>query len=162
MEKDFEKIYEKVLSYEEHLHEKNQRKIKIGIKVNIFLPLVFLVLSFAFRGANFFFLVMWIISLFGIAAYLVYVEYSDYKIRDKFREFGLLDSAEDAHLVGGSVEQMEQVLNDRMDMVDARIAEEKERFKEKMAALNNEKEQVKNDTKEQMEEADKKMRGPKE
>ena len=53
MGKDYEKIYEKIVDYEVHLHDKNQRKIKMGIKINIFVPLIFLMLSFVFPASHF-------------------------------------------------------------------------------------------------------------
>ena len=78
---EYEEMYKKFLNYETTSHEKNQKRIRVGIKVNIFLPLVFLIISFITSGSKLVFLVLWILSLFGIAFYLIYVEYNDFKLK---------------------------------------------------------------------------------
>lgn len=146
MARDYEKIYEKILDYEEHLHKKNQKKIKVGIKVNIFLPLVFLLLCFAFPDTDLIFLILWIVSLFGIATYLIYVEYNDYKLRSKLMEFGVVDQVSEVNLMGDNVDLIEQA-------IDERIAMEKQRFAQEMETLNKERESIRQERKEQIKQA---------
>ena len=74
MGKEKEIVYEKFLELQQQVHLKNQKKIRVGLKVNILLPLVFLIISFVSNRSKLVFLVLWIVSLFGIAAYLMYVE----------------------------------------------------------------------------------------
>ena len=162
MSKNYEQIYEKILDYEEHLHRKNQRKIRIGIKVNIFVPLVFLLLCFAFPDTDIIFLVLWIVSLFGIATYLIYVEYSDYKLRRKLNEFGISDSRSELNLMGDSVHQIDQALDEKLDSVEERIEKERERFAAEMGRLNQEKENAKKEAIERLKKTGDKIRGPKE
>ena len=43
---EYEEMYQKFVDYEEHEHTKNQEKIRIGLKLNILIPMVFLMLCF--------------------------------------------------------------------------------------------------------------------
>ena len=90
------------------------------MKVNILLPLVFLVLSFAISSAKLVFLILWIISLFGIAGYLIYVEYSDYKMMQKLKEFGVAVEADetDRSLLGDSAQQVENIAKEIEERVE--------------------------------------------
>ena len=54
MERDYEEIFQKVLDYEQTLHEKNRKRIKIGLKCIWIVPLFFLALLFL-TGCNTFF-----------------------------------------------------------------------------------------------------------
>ncbi len=95
-EKKYEDIYNKLVDYEQSIHTKNQERIRIGLKINILLPLVFLILSFAISSAKLVFLILWIISLFGIAGYLMYVEYSDYKLMNQMADIGITEKREES------------------------------------------------------------------
>lgn len=46
MERNYEEIFQKVLDYEQALHEKNRKRIKIGLKCIWIVPLFFLALLF--------------------------------------------------------------------------------------------------------------------
>ena len=105
-EKELQAMYGRFMDYQKELHEKNQKKIRVGLKVNILLPLVFLVISFITQSSKLVFLVLWIVSLFGIAFYLLYVEFSDFRLQEKLKEFGILDEErEQAALIGNEVER---------------------------------------------------------
>lgn len=136
MSKDYEKIYRQVKEYEAKMHEKNQRKIRMGFKVNIILPLVFLFLCFIIPGTKFLFLMLWIISLFGIAFYLLYVEYTDYKALNKMKEFGVIDEDIDRNLMG---DEIDQAILEKKDDIESRIntlGKELERLKHQRANFN--------------------------
>lgn len=132
MSKDYEEIYKQVKNYEAQLHEKNQRKIRMGFKVNIILPLVFLFLCFIIPGTKFLFLMLWIVSLFGIAFYLLYVEYTDYKVLNKMKEFGVIDDDLDRNLMGDDIDQ---AINDKMDNLETKITAEKERLERELEKI---------------------------
>ncbi len=97
-----EEMMELFIDYQKQLHEKNQKKIRVGLKVNILLPLVFLIISFLTNGSKLIFLILWIVSLFGISFYLLYVEFTDFKMQEKMKEFGLLDEASETEALIGS------------------------------------------------------------
>ena len=139
MSKDYEKIYNQVKNYEAQLHEKNQRKIRMGFKVNIILPLVFLFLCFIIPGTKFLFLMLWIVSLFGIAFYLLYVEYTDYKALNKMKEFGVIEDDLDRNLMGDDIDQ---AINDKMDNLETKITAEKERLEKELEKIHQQREQA--------------------
>lgn len=129
-EKEIKNVYNKILEYEKKEHLKNQKRIRIGLKVNILFPLIFLFMSFIITSAKLVFLILWIITLFGIAAYLIYVEYSDYKLMKQLVEFGLIegDNAEGRSLIGGGIQQAENIINEKLDYADDILEEEKQRI----------------------------------
>lgn len=90
-DKKYEELYQKFVDYEEKEHIKNQQKIKVGLKLNILIPMVFLLLCFLTDGSKLLFLIMWIVLLFGIAFYLMRIEYTDYKNHERLENFGIKD-----------------------------------------------------------------------
>lgn len=126
----YRKMYEKFVDYEQTLHQQNQKKIQIGLKINIILPLFFLILSFAISEGKLVFLLLWIISLFGIAFYLIYVEYSDYKMLEQMKEFGvdIEEIREDRNLIGDGVQQAESNITEKLDYAGDRIDEGKQKI----------------------------------
>lgn len=84
-------MYQKFVDYEEHEHTKNQEKIRIGLKLNILIPMVFLMLCFLTDGSKLLFLIIWIALLFGIAFYLMGIEYTDYNNHERLEKFGIKD-----------------------------------------------------------------------
>lgn len=128
--REYKEMYEKFINYEQDLHLENQKRIRIGLKVNIILPLFFLIMSFAISEGKLVFLVFWILSLFGIAFYLIYVEYSDYKMMEQMKEFGVdVDKLhDDTSLIGEGVQQAESNISEKLDYVDDRIDEGKQKI----------------------------------
>ena len=126
----YKALYEKYIKYENKTHEKNQAKIKNGLKVNILLPLVFLIISFATNSSKLIFLILWIASLFGIAFYLMYVEYSDYKMQKLLASLEAGDELDS--LIGGNAVVFEEVVTDKIDEIDEEIEESKAATREKI------------------------------
>ena len=118
MGKEKEIVYEKFLELQQQVHLKNQKKIKVGLKVNILLPLVFLVISFISDRSKLVFLVLWIVSLFGIAFYLLYIEYMDFKLQEQLQELGIMEKEAEAQaLIGNEVVQgMADINNARKEV----------------------------------------------
>lgn len=75
-------VLQKVMEYRDTKHAENIQKIKAGVKCIFTVPVIFLILLFLTDSSRIIFLVLWIASLFIIAAYLIHVEYSDYKIQE--------------------------------------------------------------------------------
>ena len=133
MEPDYKDVLDKFVDYEQHVHKQNQKRIQVGIKVNIFLPMIFLILSFAISSGKLIFLIMWILSLFGIAFYLIYVEYTDYKMMERMKDYGV-DVMKNASLVVNSknIEAAEEIVNERLDKVDERRAKIREKVRDEI------------------------------
>ncbi len=131
---DYKKAFEKYVDYQQDLHIKNQKRIQVGLKVNILLPLVFLLLCFLTQGSKLVFLLLWIGSLFGIAFYLMYVEYTDYKLQEQLKEFVDNDALEPDSLIGERVDRAEAIINTKMDALDEMIEGKKEENRQKLEA----------------------------
>ena len=86
-------MYDKMVGYEKTIHEQNQKRIKIGLRCIYIIPLFFLVLLMIVPDSSkIIFLVLWIVSLFAIAVYLIGVEYVDYKLQEKMNEISGCDA----------------------------------------------------------------------
>ena len=116
-----EELYDRFYEIQESIHLQNQKKIRVGLKVNIFLPLIFLAISFLSNRSKLVFLVLWIVSLFGISFYLLYVEYMDFKLQERLKEFGIIEQDEAKALIGNEVVQgIDDINNARKEMVSER------------------------------------------
>ena len=99
-EEKYEKLYETLSNYEKQIHAQNQRRIKMGLKCLLIIPTGFLALLFLTNSNKIIFLIMWIISLFGIAFYLIGVEYVDYQLQLKLMEWGEEEKEGVENLIG--------------------------------------------------------------
>ena len=86
-------IKSQVLAFRDNAHAANVKRLKAGIKGIFTVPACFLILLFLTGSSKIIFLVLWIASLFIIAAYLIHVEYSDYKVQEMVNS--LQDSGSD-------------------------------------------------------------------
>ena len=92
-DKRLREMYDKLVGYEKTIHEQNQTRIKIGLRCIYIIPLFFLVLLMIVPDSSkIIFLVLWIVSLFAIAVYLIGVEYVDYKLQEKMNEISGCDA----------------------------------------------------------------------
>ncbi len=119
MGKEKEIVYEKFMDLQQQVHQRNQKKIKVGLKVNILLPLVFLVISFITDRSKLVFLVLWIASLFGIAFYLLYVEYMDFELQEQLKELGIMEKEAEAQALIGEevIQSIDEINNAKNEMV---------------------------------------------
>lgn len=112
-DKRLREMYDKLVGYEKTIHEQNQKRIKIGLRCIYIIPLFFLVLLMIVPDSSkIIFLVLWIVSLFAIAVYLIGVEYVDYKLQEKMNEISGCDAQ--------SVSPVVQI-EDRMQEIAERV-----------------------------------------
>lgn len=74
----------------------------------IIIPLIFLALLFWTESSKIVFLILWIVSLFILAGYLIFVEYSDYKLQEKLNEISNREQQERDALIGDGIAQVEE------------------------------------------------------
>lgn len=105
MEDDkYKKAYDMVMHYEGQIHQKNQKRISIGLKCILIIPLIFLALLFWTNSSKVIFLILWIVSLFILAAYLIAVEYMDYNLVERMAKLnGEEQEMEGYQLIGNEV-----------------------------------------------------------
>ena len=85
-ENKYSQLYQALLQEVLQFHSGNQRRIRKGMLSLLLVPLAFLVLLFLSDGSRVIFLLLWIVSMFGIAAYLIAVEYIDYEMQNKVKQ----------------------------------------------------------------------------
>lgn len=113
----YRKAYNMVIEYEKEAHRKNQKRIAVGLKLIIIIPLIFLALLFFTGSSKVIFLILWIVSLFILAAYLITVEYMDYNLMERMAKLrGQDDDMEDYDLIGNDA--MENRIRDVLDKID--------------------------------------------
>lgn len=118
---DEKDIMEKVLEFRDKAHADNVRKIKAGIKCIFTVSACFLILLFFTGSSKIIFLVLWIASLFIIAAYLIHVEYSDYKIQEMVNSLqdseDSIDSLIDIDSIYTKVTEPKKRLDNKLDNI---------------------------------------------
>lgn len=121
----YEQMYERLVDYERQIHRKNQKRIQIGLKCILIIPLIFLILLFWTDSNKVVFLILWIVSLFLIAVYLILVEYMDYNLQEKLQELNQEESNVDA-LIGGELDGVEENLKNAIRKLDQTLNSEAE------------------------------------
>lgn len=113
----YRKAYNMVIEYEKEVHRKNQKRIAVGLKLIIIIPLIFLALLFFTGSSKVIFLILWIVSLFILAAYLITVEYMDYNLMERMAKLrGQDEDMENYDLIGNDA--IENRIRDVLDKID--------------------------------------------
>lgn len=82
-ERDYQELYDRLLEEVSTLHRNNRRRIRVGIRMLLAVTLGLMLLMFLAEGNKVFTLMLWILSMFAVAAYLIAVEYADYELQKK-------------------------------------------------------------------------------
>lgn len=111
-----EESLDRIIEIQQAEHKKNQNRIKWGIRCVIIIPILFLILMFTMETSKYIYLTLWVASMFLISAYLIYVEYADYKIQETMIELGMKEDSIDNLLP-------ENVVDARLMELSEKIAE---------------------------------------
>lgn len=128
-DKRLREMYDKLVGYEKTIHEQNQKRIKIGLRCIYIIPLFFLVLLMIVPDSSkIIFLVLWIVSLFAIAVYLIGVEYVDYKLQEKMNEIRGCDAQSVSPVVQieDRVQEIAERVEQRFDTMQQSTGEDAE------------------------------------
>ena len=128
-DKRLREMYDKMVGYEKTIHEQNQKRIKIGLRCIYIIPLFFLVLLMIVPDSSkIIFLVLWIVSLFAIAVYLIGVEYVDYKLQEKMNEISGCDAQSVSPVVQieDRVQEIAERVEQRFDTMQQSTGEDAE------------------------------------
>lgn len=82
-EREYEELYDRLLREVSTLHRNNRRRIRIGMKMLVAVTIGLMLLMFLSQSNKIFSLMLWIFSMFAVAAYLITVEYADYELQKK-------------------------------------------------------------------------------
>jgi hypothetical protein len=114
----YEQMYAKIVDYEQKMHEKNQRRIQIGLRCIWIIPLIFLFFLFFTESNKVVFLILWIVSLFVLASYLIVVEYMDFNLQEQLNEWKGEEEKEVNALLGKEFDTMETNLVNVIQKLD--------------------------------------------
>ncbi len=79
-------LYNRLLEEVAALHKSNQRRIRIGMRALLVVTVGLMVLMFLSNGNRVITLMLWIFSMFTLAAYLIAVEYADDELTKRLQE----------------------------------------------------------------------------
>ena len=82
-EREYQELYDRLLREVSTLHQNNRRRIHNGMRMLLAVTLGLMLLMFLAEGNKVFTLMLWILSMFAVAAYLIAVEYADYELQKK-------------------------------------------------------------------------------
>ena len=88
----YHQLYDRLLDEVKRLHELIKVGIRQGLKMLVIVPLLFMVVMFLTQGSKGIFLVLWIVSTFVIAAFLIALEYVDHGIQKRLEAITGMES----------------------------------------------------------------------
>lgn len=88
MDTQYEKKYNDLMECLVQMHEHNVRRMSMALRSLLIVPTIFLVMLFFTNSSKTIFLVLWIVSMFIIAAVLIVIEYQDYTLRKMIARVG--------------------------------------------------------------------------
>ena len=91
-ESKYEKMYNDLVAGLNEMHKKNVGRTRDALKSLLIIPTIFLIMLFLTKSSKTIFLVLWIASMFIIAAVLIIVEYQDYLLRKMFSQVDMGDN----------------------------------------------------------------------
>ena len=85
-EREYQELYDRLLDEVGTLHKNNRRRIRNGMRMLLVVTVGLMLLMFLAQGNKVFTLMLWIFSMFAVAAYLIAVEYADYELQKKLEQ----------------------------------------------------------------------------
>ena len=133
--KKYHQLYDRLLQEVELLHERIKVGIRQGLKMLVIVPLLFMLIMFLTQGSKGIFLVLWIVSTFVIAAFLIALEYVDHGIQKRLEEITGMENTlpedsimPDIELPEIDIEELRLIAQDRRNQLPLH------KLKEKLAA----------------------------
>lgn len=85
-EREYHELYDRLMAEVAALHQSNRRRIRSGMRMLVVVTLGLMLLMFLAEGNKVFTLMLWIAAMFGVASYLIAVEYADYELQKKLEQ----------------------------------------------------------------------------
>lgn len=85
-EKEYHELYDRLMAEVAALHQSNRRRIRSGMRMLVVVTVGLMMLMFLAEGNKVFTLMLWIAAMFGVASYLIAVEYADYELQKKVEQ----------------------------------------------------------------------------
>lgn len=124
----YKNLFQQLVKEEQQLHIENQKRIKAGIQCLIWIPMIFLMLLFLTEGEKVIFLVLWVVSLFAIASYLIYIEYIDFKAQERLHTYADQSQISHSGLIGADIEAFEETVTELLRQIDEKKTENRQKM----------------------------------
>lgn len=85
-EREYQELYDRLIHEVSTLHQTNRRRIRNGMRMLVAVTLGLMLLMFLAEENKVFTLMLWILSMFTVAAYLIAVEYADDELQKKIED----------------------------------------------------------------------------
>ncbi|MCI9123361.1 MAG: hypothetical protein HFH35_04660 [Eubacterium sp.] len=118
----YARLFQSLVQEEEQFHKENQKRIQAGLQCLFWIPLLFLALLFLTESEKVIFLLLWIVSLFILAAYLIYIEYMDFLSQERLRRYTADETVSYSALIGEDMEAIEETVVELLRQIDERKA----------------------------------------
>ena len=89
-----DKLYAKLLIFAEELHMGNKRRIRNGFISLAVMPVILIIVRLLTDSSRVVFLILWIISMFIAAAFLIFVAFVDRQLQDTLNELSQTEKKE--------------------------------------------------------------------
>ena len=127
----YQDLFLQLVKEEEQLHVENQKRIKAGIQCLIWIPMIFLLLLFLTESEKVIFLVLWVVSLFVLASYLIYIEYIDFQAQERLHRYMKQEHLSADRLIGADIEAFEETVTELL----RQIYEKKQQNRQRMLQM---------------------------
>lgn len=124
----YKNLFLQLVKEEEQLHIENQKRIKAGIQCLIWIPLIFLLLLFLTESEKVIFLVLWVVSLFVLASYLIYIEYIDFQAQERMQRYMEQEHISPDRLIGADIEAFEETVTELLRQIDEKKLQNRQRM----------------------------------
>lgn len=94
-----DKLYAKLLIFAEELHMGNKRRIRNGFISLAVLPVLLIIIRLLTDSSRVVFLLIWILTMFVAAAFLIFVAYVDRQLQDTLNELSESEKKESDNLL---------------------------------------------------------------
>ncbi len=127
----YSQLYERLMEQVMQQHKMNQQRIRKGLLGLPCVTVLFLLLVMLTDGSRNIYLLLWIATVFALAAYLIAVEYLDYEMQKKLTEVTQLEQ-ELGGLIDGNLEEHRVARAERIQRLEQglyrRLASSAERY----------------------------------
>lgn len=124
----YQDLFLQLVKEEEQLHVENQKRIKAGIQCLIWIPMFFLLLLFLTESEKVIFLVLWVVSLFVLAGYLIYIEYIDFQAQERLQRYMEQEHISPDRLIGADIEAFEETVTELLRQIDEKKQQNRQRM----------------------------------
>ena len=111
----YHQMFDRLVSEVTAIHQANQQRIHKGLWGMVVVLVLYLTLLFVTQGSKVIILLLWIMTMFALAAYLIAVEYLNHELKKKLEHITQMELDRGGRCGGG--ESCKAARNDRSDAV---------------------------------------------